>query len=279
MLRLLKIFDEICARHDLTYWLCGGTLLGAVRHGGFIPWDDDVDVEMPYEDYLKFAALDDSEFPADVFFQNEKTDIDYICPFMKIRDRFSFIEEGGGPYPYSQAAYIDIFPICKLTPRQLKYRSWYAFLPPYSIKPERIVKHLAIKSKARILVQGTIQRFFILLNKIPYIQKAFIHFFEKDKNTEKEKYQDLYPMRFDEIFDKDIFFPLEKLCFEDGEFNVPNNYDKYLTTMYGNYMVLPPVEKRCSDHAVTSLSPLGPNPHFSALNWPDFYNEDGTPKE
>ena len=74
MLRLLKIFDKICQEYNLTYWVDAGTLLGAIRHKGFIPWDDDLDVIMPYEDYLKFLKLPATVFPDDVFLQTENTD-------------------------------------------------------------------------------------------------------------------------------------------------------------------------------------------------------------
>ena len=67
MLRILKVFDAICSKHALTYWLDAGTLLGAARHGGFIPWDDDVDVVMPVEDYKKFCNIFEKELPYDMF--------------------------------------------------------------------------------------------------------------------------------------------------------------------------------------------------------------------
>lgn len=278
MLRLLKIFHQICERNNLCYWLDSGTLLGAVRHGGFIPWDDDIDVNMPFEDYVKFINLPETEFPADVFLQTPETDVDYICPFIKLRDRFSWIEEAGGPYPYSQAAFLDIFPKCTLTPNQLKHRRWYAFLPPYSIKPERIVKHLSLKSKIRILIQGNVQRLFIGLTKIPFIRKKLCSYFEKGRGEGQEVIQSLYPIRFDEIVTEKMIFPLKKIKFEDAEFYGPNDPDACLKSQYGDYMKLPPEEKRHSEHNVTAFFPTGPNTHFSALRWEDFYNEDGTRK-
>ena len=68
MLRILRVFDAICTKHSLTYWLDAGTLLGAARHGGFIPWDDDIDVMMPLSDYEKFCTLAEKELPFDMFF-------------------------------------------------------------------------------------------------------------------------------------------------------------------------------------------------------------------
>jgi len=74
MLRLLKIFDAICNEAGLQYWLDGGTLLGAMRHSGFIPWDDDVDVKMPIDDYHRFLALASDVLPYDIFLQTRETD-------------------------------------------------------------------------------------------------------------------------------------------------------------------------------------------------------------
>ena len=270
MLRLLKIFDKICQDNNLRYWIDGGTLLGAVRHKGFIPWDDDVDVTMPLEDYQRFCNLPESAFPEDVFLQTENTDKDYICPWIKLRDRFSFIEEAGGPYPYSQAAFLDIFPAVLVTEAQHKSRNWYAFLPPYNEKPEKIVKHLSLKSKIRILLTGTLQRLFMLYIKIPFVKK---HLTEKYSNG-KKAWEYLPPIRWPNRFEQEDIFPLTKIHFEDYDFSGPANPHNFLTNYYGDYMKLPPPEKRCSEHAVTALYPTGPNPHFSALNWSDYYGKD-----
>ncbi len=271
MLRLLKIFDGICRKNNLSYWLEGGTLLGAVRHGGFIPWDDDLDVTMPLEDYRRFKTLPECEFPKDVFLQTEQSDKDFICPWVKLRDRFSYIEEAGGPYPYSQAAFIDIFPAVLVTEAQHQSRKWFAFLPPYNQKPERIVKHLSFKSKCRILIQGNIQRIFILLIKISFIRKLF----ERKYSKGKKGWEYLPPIRWTKRNNEEDVFPLGKIMFEGSEFSCPANYHNYLTKTYGDYMTLPPPEKQCSEHAVTALFPTGPNPHFSALKWSDFYDENG----
>ena len=275
MLRLLKIFDDICKKNNLRYWLIGGTLIGAVRHGGFIPWDDDVDVQMPLDDYRKFINLPDEEFPKEVFLQTDDTDIDFICPWAKLRDRFSYIEEAGGPYPYSQAAFIDIFPAVFVTESQNKSRKWYAFLPPYNEKPEKIVKHLHFKSKIRIAVQGPLQRFFVLLLKVPFILKIF----EKKYSKGEKCWEFLPPHRCPLRFKNDDIFPLKTIKFEDTEFSCPANPHNYLTCCFGDYMTPPPPEKRCSEHAVTAFYPIGPNPHFSALKWEDFYDENGNLKQ
>lgn len=75
MTRMLQIFHLIATKHNIRYWLSYGTLLGAARHKGFIPWDHDVDIEMPLQDYIKFFKVESKELPHDIFFQNSKTDV------------------------------------------------------------------------------------------------------------------------------------------------------------------------------------------------------------
>ena len=82
--RMLRIFDLIAKKHDIRYWLAFGTLLGAARHKGFIPWDHDVDIEMPLEDYIKFYQVGSKELPKDIFFQNSQTDPNLV--FAKPQD-------------------------------------------------------------------------------------------------------------------------------------------------------------------------------------------------
>ena len=77
MLRMLKIIDYICRKHNLSYWVCSGTLLGAVRHKGFIPWDDDLDICMIREDYEKFTQIAPLEFPKDIMLQTRESDPNY----------------------------------------------------------------------------------------------------------------------------------------------------------------------------------------------------------
>lgn len=83
MLRMLKIIDYICRKHDISYWMCSGTLLGAVRHKGFIPWDDDLDICMIREDYERFVEIAVNEFPEDMMLQTERLIlITIICLYL-----------------------------------------------------------------------------------------------------------------------------------------------------------------------------------------------------
>ena len=113
MTRMFKIIDYICREHHLRYWMCSGTLLGAVRHQGFIPWDDDLDICMIREDYDRFIQIAQQELPSDLFLQTRETDpnYDYLALPCKIRDKKSLIISTGiEKKKYQMGLFIDIFP-------------------------------------------------------------------------------------------------------------------------------------------------------------------------
>ena len=112
MLKLLRVFDDICRKNNLKYWLDGGTLIGAIRHNGFIPWDDDIDVAMLSDDYEKFIEIAQQELPDDVFLQTRKTDKEYPLYITKLRDKYSTYEEQNvARLNCHKGIFIDIFPM------------------------------------------------------------------------------------------------------------------------------------------------------------------------
>ena len=115
-LDILLEFDRICKKHGLKYQLYSGTLIGAVRHEGFIPWDDDIDVAMPRADYDKFIELKD-ELADDYFFQSYETDPQYINRFGKIRKNGTvFMEKLVQELDMHHGIYIDVFPFDNIKP-------------------------------------------------------------------------------------------------------------------------------------------------------------------
>ena len=111
MLRILEFVDRVCRKHGIRYWLSSGTLLGAVRHRGFIPWDDDLDIEMLYRDYKRLMEVLPFELPSNLVLQTMHTDSNYVAPYAKLRETDSYISEVnniGRNYKYN-GVYIDIF--------------------------------------------------------------------------------------------------------------------------------------------------------------------------
>ena len=117
MLEMVKELDRICKKHDIPYFLYGGTLLGAFRHNGFIPWDDDLDVAMLRSDYKRLAKVLPDELPEHIAFQNNDTDKNYFSFIAKLRDRRSYLEEEEFDSVFKERGiFIDIFPLDHLLP-------------------------------------------------------------------------------------------------------------------------------------------------------------------
>lgn len=113
MLDILSVIDEICSRHGISYWLSGGSMLGAVRHGGFIPWDDDLDIEMLRPDFLRLMDILKKELPEHLALQWHTTDPNYFFQYAKVRDRRSELFERNGYDTVwkEHGIFIDIFPL------------------------------------------------------------------------------------------------------------------------------------------------------------------------
>lgn len=267
MLRLLKIFSAICAEAGLKYWLDGGTLLGAVRHGGFIPWDDDVDVKMPIDDYRRFLALAPDLLPYDIFLQTKETDPAHPASWAKLRDRFSYMNDPGGPFPYSQGIPIDIFPAVYMTVRRHKCRKFFSLLPPYNLPPQWPLPFWSPKHKLYSGVYATLQAIARPILRFKPIAQAFDIWGDRGEKV----WVNDYPIEWmKEAFPDKVVFPLGQIGFEDAIFSCPANPAAYLTKMYGPDYMTPPPEGKRGAHAVDGFQIMGPNPHFSNLRWEDY---------
>ncbi len=228
MLDLLQVFDILCKKHNLIYWLDHGTLLGAVRHKGFIPWDDDLDVTMPREDYEIFLKVVKEELPESVFLQTKITDPRSPVHYAKLRDRNStYIDawEEGKDVDYHQGIFIDIFPVNFIS---FSKREGY-----------RNILNISKVFSNRYVKIDTIAKWFIdKLNKFHSVDNNFIV-----SGGES--------MHFITHVSKEIVFPLQSLDFEGMNVPVPHESHAYLVSIFGeDYMTLPPKEKQ-KVHSVT----------------------------
>ena len=230
MLEMLKFFDKVCKENNVPYWLSAGTCLGAVRHGGFIPWDDDVDVEILREDWprLEKALLTQTEYDL----QTRETDPDYFLPFAKLRDKHSYMEEVmvDRPYKYN-GVFIDIF---QLEPT-LYWVSWLAYWVKVCLN--RIFKSSSTYRFVMKLFYGVFIPPLRLICRLLCSGKVLRHvigffFFKKIRKREQ-------------------LFPLAEIKFEDYIFPVPHDADGYLRLLYGDdYMVLPNLDKLKLKHTI-----------------------------
>jgi lipopolysaccharide cholinephosphotransferase len=222
MLELLKAFDAVCKKHDLTYWLDHGTLLGAVRHEGFIPWDDDLDVTMPREDYERFLGLASKELPGWIFLQTKESDPTVPVHYAKLRDRTStYIDrwEEGRKIAYHQGIFIDIFPVNFIDPAGAdSYGRLLNFAKLFSNR------YLRIDTLAKPLIA--------LLNRRHDPKGSFV-------------VSGGECMHYVIHVEKETIFPLRRATFEKGNFPVPGRAEAYLASIFGpDFMQLPPEEKR-----------------------------------
>lgn len=244
-LDMLKEFVRVCEILDLKYYLIGGTLLGAVRHQGFIPWDDDIDVGMPREDYEKFLKQGQSLLPDNLFLQNIFTDKEYIMCFSKIRNsNTTFIETSVGKLKINHGVFIDVFPL-----------DYY----PDTLEEQKQVKKKEVWYKKRIACEYTLPndntvirkvKKFVLRTIAPSIKKILYNREELHKTIPKSSLLINYGGAWGEreIISADWLGTGKKLIFEGLSLNVPVEYDKYLKQIYGEYMKLPPKEKRKGHH-------------------------------
>lgn len=257
---LLKIFIDFCDENKLTYFLVGGTLLGAIRHKGFIPWDDDIDVAMPREDYDKFIVLASKHYTKDkdVFFQNYRTDKHYPYVFSKLRDsNTTFIEKLYKHVDMNHGVYIDIFPIDgisknsnekkKKMDRIVMQKAFVFFLS----WPINLMRKPRLKFFLTDILIDIALLPFCLLNINNWSKKVYEKSMKKI-SVKESKYvanmqcgdyrikNNIYPTY---LLDEYIDWP-----FEDLVAKVPKNYDEFLKLSYGDYMKLPPIEKQIGHH-------------------------------
>lgn len=235
-LDILCTVSDICDRNNIEYWLDGGTLLGAARHKGFIPWDDDVDICIRQTDTERFIGIMKRELPEHLFLQTSDTDADYSSSIMKIRDNKSLFVEFGDDFTrsYHKGIYIDVFPMTDYPSVSKGFCHW---VTGGYCKANTILhkQHLySMRSAAELFWFGTKRFCTSVLWKIANIfcgkGKYYATLIENNGLGFMHR--------------KDAVFPLSTISFEGKEFKCPADPDTYLTEQYGDYMKLPPEDKR-----------------------------------
>lgn len=244
-LNILCEFDKICSRENLRYYLCGGTLLGAVRHKGFIPWDDDIDVLMPRPDYnILLNTISSDCLPEYMEIQTWKNGKNQY-PFIKIVDTRTHVQEKYLNTSFDAHVWIDIFPLDGNPSNDFKNKFLYKKVKFYRFLLTTGISRYGKGTTAfRTLVKAFFYPLALLLgnyNLCKLVDKASSRYdFGKCKFVGGV----LWGYGPQERLCKDEYLPITKLEFEKHLFNAPSNYDTYLSNLYGNYMVLPPVENR-----------------------------------
>lgn len=250
-INIVKQVKDICDQHGLIYYMIGGTMLGAIRHKGFIPWDDDIDLGMPREDYEKFLEIAPKLLTKNLEIINYKTSPEYQYYITRIRDTETKVIETriSNNNKYTHAS-IDIFPLDG-SPNNIVIRKLYYFIIMFwrammsmcykdSIDPDRkrgFFERLLIKTLMFIPTERFFKPIFIK-NKIDKLMRKY-KFYESDMVgclMGAYRTREMVPRKF--FGDGDIY------KFEDIDLRGPKEYDKFLNMIYGDYMKLPPIEKR-----------------------------------
>lgn len=250
-LDILKEFVFVCQKLNLTYFVIGGTLLGTVRHKGFIPWDDDIDVGMPRKDYEIFLQKAQELLPACYFLQTHQTDSEYPLNFAKIRNsNTTFIESSVANRNMNHGVYIDVFPLDFYPDSRLK-QLWFDIrwkLLHFRMRSEFIIP----KGYKAPLFKKMLQSVLMKLAKLIYPSATKVI-------ERREKLMNLYTntslvANFCGAWGKREIVPAfwygdgRILPFENLTVRVPKQAEKWLTQVYGNYMKLPPQEKQMAHH-------------------------------
>lgn len=245
-LQLLLLFDKFCKEHGLKYFLSYGTLLGAVRHGGFIPWDDDIDVVMPHRDYENFIVLwKQNENDSDRVTLLSDRDFSLNLCFLKLIDKNTLSEQDMF-YTKQNAGvgniWIDIFPMDgtssdeKLARRHSRHIFLYTY---FQILTNVYFKNIFLRAITfPILVGFRMFRKPILSSSERIAQK-----YDYDKSEYVGNFIYTFSQK-SEKFEKSLFDETTEVSFEGHYFPCVKNYDYYLTKLYNNYMIIPPLKKQ-----------------------------------
>ena len=247
-LSILKHVDAFCSMHKIKYFLCGGTLIGAVRHQGYIPWDDDIDIMMLRPDYERFVheyrENDNSCFSLHVPEDNDS----YYFPYAKIDDTRTELKENV-LHQSSMGVNIDLFPI-DVVPEDIQLQSkMYGRL-------KFLMRLMQLKTVVVMPGRSTLKNLTLMISHVllkPVSMKSLVHKIVSNATRYSGQQSECcgiavwgYGMR--EVNKRSNWDDEKRVPFEDMMAPIPVGYDNYLRGVYGDYMQLPPEEKRITHH-------------------------------
>lgn len=256
-LDMIVELDKVCRRHDIKYTISCGTLLGAVRHKGYIPWDDDADITMLREDYERFKKVANEMNPEICFFQDHTTDPEYLWAYGKLRRvNTVFVRVGQEHIKCKTGVSIDVLPLDD-APLSILGQMLQDF-DCYFLR-KILWSKVAIKNS-----QGIELFIYKILNcfSVEFVYKSLKKYTERSSNTSRNRVRILLFPAFGKLYlthplqerysmPKIWFLERAEYEFEGKKFYGIKDYDAFLKYLYGDYMTLPPIEKR-EPHAPVS---------------------------
>ncbi len=256
ILSIFKVIKDICDRYNIPYYAIGGTCIGAVRHKGFIPWDDDLDIAIPIERIDEFIEIASKELPSYLYIYSPQNIKHFHFYWYKICDkRTAFIEDEDKDYPDAyKGVFVDIMPLSGIPEKKLirkifvwKLR-WYGllnqhtrfpdFMPTWSSKIMGFVLRTLVH---RVPFDTYTKKYFSMLSKHPFNQSSLTGYVWDPGQIERLS------------FPKDWFEKRLEMDFEDTTISCPGEYDKYLTAQFGNYMLPPSVDRQETHKGLVDL--------------------------
>lgn len=263
-LELLKKLVDVCEKYNLKYYPSGGTLLGCVRHGGFIPWDDDIDIDMPRADFEILISIADKEFKYPYFLQTAQTDIGYFSGHAKLRNSITTgIIAEDLYFEYNKGIFIDIFPLDTIPDNKIKA---YLFCkeiyvmrsiiilgsPAYYAYPHRFIGRLLRPLCKFAYHVINVKRFALLYDRLCM---------KYNKNVEFHRIAAVstFPERKKIRWDKQLFDVTQFTTFENISIKIPASYDKILKKQFGRYWI--PIKEE-SNHLFVYIDARTPYSEF-----------------
>lgn len=246
ILNIMKFIDELCEKHHIEYYIIGGTALGAVRHGGFIPWDDDLDIAMTRDNYDRFLTIFEKEIDQNDFYLQVGRK-DWPLYFSKLRLKGTLFEEVGAGEEIAKenrGIFVDIFPLDAAS-NNICGRIWQYICSKMLIAQAVSSRHYQTNSFIKKLVMQL---------SYPIRFKSIEHFFF----NQVTRYNSLKTKYIGDFFEisklKDASYPSQiwgkpvKILFENIVLSAPEKTHDYLMFYFGDYMTLPPLENRVCGH-------------------------------
>lgn len=247
-LEMLKAIDDICRRHDICYFVDGGTTLGAVRHEGFIPWDDDIDIGMPMADYERFLRLAPQELPEGMSLHVMENTPGYYCMWAKVfMDGTLLLEDDARDAGCKEGIFVDVFPYINMNKdkgkgeRQLRSTQlWCKAGYLYFIRRPTVLERMKYRKLAAI--GWTLTRQLVRIFFDPKRLRA--RFTRACKVVNPGEYWGNPCAIRPFPYHASTLFPVSEVDFEGMKVYAPHNCDAYLSELYGDYMTIPAPEDR-----------------------------------
>jgi lipopolysaccharide cholinephosphotransferase len=254
-LLILNELDRICREHKINYYLVGGTLLGAIRHGGFIPWDDDLDVAMERKDYKRFCDVCRSELDGKFFLQNVFTDKKYHMYISKLLlNGTTLVDERAEKLKIQNGVYVDIFPLDYSSRASGWLWAGRAKILNilFGLRSAKLGNAQPKSGWKKLLVAPVTAVMWLIPAGLINALVGWLMDCEGEDSEYLMNFCSQYGYQ-KQTMEKQVYGEPVKLKFENGWYNAPAQYIFYLERIYRNYMKLPPEEKRRTIHEFVEI--------------------------